>query len=116
MTEATAEGVRLQKVLAGAGLASRRTAEIMIEEGRVEVNGQVVTRLGVRVDPARDHIRVDGRRLPPQRRHRYLVLNKPRGVVSTMDDPLDRRTLAEFVPPKAGRLFHVGRQIGRAHV
>ena len=108
MTEAP-EGVRLQKVLAGAGLASRRTAELMIEDGRVEVNGHVVTRLGARVDPARDHIRVDGRRLPPQRPHRYLALNKPVGVVSTMEDPEGRRTLADFVPPKAGRLFHVGR-------
>jgi len=104
-----AEGVRLQKVLAGAGLASRRTAELMIEDGRVEVNGRVVTRLGTRVDPERDHIRVDGRRLPPRRHHRYLVVNKPRGVVSTMDDPEGRPTLAEFVPARAGRLFHVGR-------
>ncbi|MDR1807757.1 MAG: rRNA pseudouridine synthase [Propionibacteriaceae bacterium] len=103
------EGIRLQKVLAAAGVASRRAAEIMIEEGRVEVNGHVVVQLGTRVDPARDHIRVDGRRLPPERHHIYLALNKPRGVVSTMSDPEGRPTLADYVPRKAGRLFHVGR-------
>jgi 23S rRNA pseudouridine2605 synthase len=110
MTEAESDGgVRLQKVMAAAGVASRRAAEIMIEEGRVEVNGQVVTVLGRRVDPERDHIRVDGRRLPPARHHLYWVLNKPRGVVSTLSDPQGRPTLADFVPPRAGRLFHVGR-------
>ena len=107
-------GVRLQKVLAAAGVASRRASEILIGEGRVEVNGRVITEQGVRVDPERDVIRVDGSRIPPPRRHLYLVLNKPRGVVSTLDDPEGRRTLAEFVsgPPfvKHGeRLFHVGR-------
>jgi 23S rRNA pseudouridine2605 synthase len=102
-------GVRLQKVLANAGLASRRACEVMISEGRVEVNGEVVTEQGRRVDPDTDVIRVDGSRIPPPRRHRYLVLNKPRGVVSTMDDPEGRRTLAELVPDRHGRLFHVGR-------
>jgi 23S rRNA pseudouridine2605 synthase len=81
----------------------------MIEEGRVEVNGRVVRQLGTRVDPARDHIRVDGARIPPQRHHLYFVLNKPAGVVSTLADPEGRRSLADYVPPKAGRLFHVGR-------
>lgn len=102
------EGIRLQKVLAEAGLASRRASEQLIDEGRVEVNGQVVLEQGMRVDPERDTIRVDGSRIPPPRRHVYLVLNKPRGVVSTMDDPQGRRTLAEYVPPRLG-LFHVGR-------
>ena len=102
-------GVRLQKVLAGAGVASRRACEVLISEGRVEVNGQVVTEQGRRVDPDTDVIRVDGSRIPPPRRHRYLVLNKPRGVVSTMDDPEGRRTLADLVPDRHGRLFHVGR-------
>jgi 23S rRNA pseudouridine2605 synthase len=102
-------GVRLQKVLANAGLASRRACEVMISEGRVEVNGEVVTEQGRRVDPDTDVIRVDGSRIPPPRRHRYLVLNKPRGVVSTMDDPEGRRTLADLVPDRHGRLFHVGR-------
>jgi 23S rRNA pseudouridine2605 synthase len=82
-----AEGVRLQKVLAAAGLASRRASEIMISEGRVEVNGRVVTEQGLRVDPDRDVVRVDGSRIPPPRRHLYLVLNKPRGVVSTLGRP-----------------------------
>jgi 23S rRNA pseudouridine2605 synthase len=103
-----AGGVRLQKVLAAAGVASRRACEIMISEGRVEVNGRLVVEQGTRVDPDRDVIRVDGSRIPPPRRHQYLVLNKPRGVVSTMADPSARRTLAEFLPGRE-RLFHVGR-------
>ena len=103
------EGIRLQKVLAAAGVASRRASEILISEGRVEVNGTVVSEQGRRVDPERDTIRVDGARIPPPRRHRYLVLNKPRGVVSTMDDPEGRRTLADYLPRKSERLFHVGR-------
>jgi 23S rRNA pseudouridine2605 synthase len=103
-----AGGVRLQKVLAAAGVASRRACEIMISEGRVEVNGRLVVEQGTRVDPDRDVIRVDGSRIPPPRRHQYLVLNKPRGVVSTLADPEGRRTLAEFLPGRE-RLFHVGR-------
>ena len=110
------EGIRLQKVLANAGLASRRVAETMISEGRVEVNGKVVVEQGRRVDPEHDVIRVDGSRVPPPRRHLYIVLNKPRGVVSTMDDPEGRRTLADLLVGKVpgrrsanDRLFHVGR-------
>jgi 23S rRNA pseudouridine2605 synthase len=103
------QGIRLQKVLASAGVASRRACEVLISEGRVEVNGELVTEQGRRVDPDTDVIRVDGSRIPPPRRHRYLVLNKPRGVVSTMDDPEGRRTLADLVPDRQGRLFHVGR-------
>ncbi|MDO5093663.1 MAG: pseudouridine synthase [Propionibacteriaceae bacterium] len=103
------EGIRLQKVLAAAGVASRRASEILIAEGRVEVNGHVVAEQGRRVDPERDTIRVDGARIPPPRRHTYLVLNKPRGVVSTMEDPEGRRCLAEFLPRTAQRVFHVGR-------
>lgn len=104
------ERVRLQKALAAAGVASRRNSEQLIEEGRVEVNGSVVTEQGTRVDPVKDVIRVDGSRIPPPRRHRYMVLNKPRGVVSTMDDPEGRRALAEFLPRgNKDRLFHVGR-------
>jgi len=103
-----AGGVRLQKVLAAAGVASRRACEIMISEGRVEVNGRLVVEQGTRVDPDRDVIRVDGSRIPPPRRHQYLVLNKPRGVVSTLADPEGRRTLADFLPGRE-RLFHVGR-------
>jgi len=107
------EGVRLQKVLAAAGLASRRASEIMISEGRVEVNGRVVTEQGLRIDPERDVVRVDGSRIPPPRRHLYLVLNKPRGVVSTLDDPEGRRTIDDLLGSlrhgKQSRLFHVGR-------
>ena len=100
-------------MLAAAGLASRRASEIMISEGRVEVNGRVVTEQGLRIDPERDVVRVDGSRIPPPRRHLYLVLNKPRGVVSTLDDPEGRRTindlLANLRHGKQSRLFHVGR-------
>ena len=104
------EGIRLQKVLAQAGIASRRAAEIMIDEGRIEVNGKVVSEQGRRVDPERDVIRVDGSRIPPPRRHIYAVLNKPRGVVSTMDDPEGRPTVADLLGKYAReRLFHVGR-------
>ena len=102
------EGIRLQKVLSQAGVASRRASEIMIDEGRVEVNGRIVTEQGMRVDPERDTIRVDGARIPAPRRHMYLLLNKPRGVVSTMDETEDRRTLVQYVP-RHQRLYHVGR-------
>ena len=102
------EGIRLQKVLANAGIASRRASEKMIDEGRVEVNGEIVTVQGMRVDPDHDVIRVDGLRIPAPRRHMYLALNKPKGVVSTMDDPEGRPALDQYVPRRE-RLFHVGR-------
>ncbi|GAA2102601.1 pseudouridine synthase [Microlunatus panaciterrae] len=102
-------GVRLQKVLAAAGIASRRASEIMISEGRVEVNGRIVTEQGLRIDPERDVVRVDGSRIPPPRHHVYVVFNKPRGVVSTMDDPEGRPTLTEYLQTRKERLFHVGR-------
>lgn len=102
-------GVRLQKVLAAAGIASRRGCEALIADGRVEVNGRVVTEQGVRVDPDRDVIRVDGSRIPPPRRHVYLVFNKPRGVVSTLEDPEGRPTLGDYLADRRERLFHVGR-------
>jgi 23S rRNA pseudouridine2605 synthase len=105
-------GVRLQKVLAQAGIASRRACEVLISEGRVEVNSEVVLEQGRRVDPERDVIRVDGARIPPPRRHRYLALNKPRGVIATMDDPEGRRTIADLLATRQlrnERLFHVGR-------
>jgi 23S rRNA pseudouridine2605 synthase len=107
--EVEGEGIRLQKVLAAAGVASRRTSEAMISRGRVEVNGKVVREQGMRVDPHRDTIRVDGSRIPPPRRHVYLVLNKPRGVVSTLSDPEGRPTLADLLERRKERLFHVGR-------
>jgi 23S rRNA pseudouridine2605 synthase len=101
--------VRLQKLLAQSGVASRRRCEELMLDGHVEVDGEVVTRLGTKVDPRTAVIRVDGRRLPPASPHVYLVLNKPRGVVSTMSDPQGRRTLADFVADRPERLFHVGR-------
>lgn len=81
----------------------------MIAEGRVEVNGEPVIEQGRRVDPARDTIRVDGKRIPPPRIHVYLMLNKPKGVVCTMDDPEGRRTVADLLTTRKERLFHVGR-------
>ena len=101
--------IRLQKLLAQSGVASRRKCEELMLEGHVEVDGEVVTRLGTKVDPRTAVIRVDGKRLPPMSPHVYLVLNKPRGVVSTMSDPEGRRTLSDFVADRPERLFHVGR-------
>jgi 23S rRNA pseudouridine2605 synthase len=101
--------VRLQKLLARSGVASRRKCEELMLQGEVEVDGEVVTRLGTKVDPRTAVIRVRGRRLPPASPHVYLVLNKPRGVVSTMSDPEGRRTLADLVAERPERLFHVGR-------
>jgi 23S rRNA pseudouridine2605 synthase len=101
--------IRLQKLLAQSGVASRRKCEELMLAGLVEVDGEVVTRLGTKVDPTTAVIRVEGKRLPPVSPHVYLVLNKPRGVVSTMSDPEGRRTLEEFVAGRPERLFHVGR-------
>jgi len=101
--------IRLQKLLAQSGVASRRKCEELMLEGLVEVDGELVTRLGTKVDPRTAVIRVDGKRLPPVSDHVYLVLNKPRGVVSTMSDPEGRRTLADLVADRPERLFHVGR-------
>jgi len=101
--------IRLQKLLAQSGVASRRKCEELMLAGLVEVDGEVVTRLGTKVDPTTAVIRVEGRRLPPLSPHVYLVLNKPRGVVSTMSDPEGRRTLSDFVGDRPERLFHVGR-------
>ena len=101
--------VRLQKLLAQSGVASRRKCEELMLAGLVEVDGEVVTRLGTKVDPRVAVIRVDGRRLPPVRGEVYLALNKPVGVASTMSDPHARRTLSDFVADRTERLFHVGR-------
>ncbi len=108
-TEEPDEGIRLQKVLSAAGIASRRASENLIRQGRIEVNGKLITEQGVRVDPERDTIRVDGSRIPPPRRHVYVVLNKPRGVVSTMEDPEGRPTLSDYLGRRRERLYHVGR-------
>ncbi|MGO4257546.1 pseudouridine synthase [Marmoricola sp. RAF53] len=101
--------VRLQKLLAASGVASRRKCEELMLAGEVEVDGEVVTRLGTKVDPRTAVIHVSGKRLPPVSAHVYLVLNKPRGVVSTMSDPEGRPTLSDFVADRPERLFHVGR-------
>ena len=101
--------IRLQKLLATSGVASRRKCEELMLAGEVEVDGEVVTRLGTKVDPTTAVIRVSGQRLPPASPNVYLVLNKPRGVVSTMSDPEGRRTLGDLVADRPERLFHVGR-------
>src|SRR3954471_2840166 len=101
--------IRLQKLLAMSNVASRRKCEELMLEGQVEVDGEVVTRLGTKVDPRTAVIRVAGKRLPPVSEKVYLALNKPRGVVSTMSDPEGRRTLSDLVADRSERLFHVGR-------
>jgi 23S rRNA pseudouridine2605 synthase len=100
---------RLQKILAAAGVASRRRAEEMIEQGRIQVNGKIVTELGSKADAARDHIRVDGKLLQGAERLRYYVLNKPRGFVTTVKDPEGRPTVMQFFEKMKERLYPVGR-------
>ena len=101
---------RLQKVLAHAGLASRRAAERMILEGRVTVNGAVVTRLGVRVDPERDAVKVAGTRRPAAPTSRtYLMVHKPAGYVTTLSDPEGRPTVRDLLPGVKTRVYPVGR-------
>ena len=101
--------IRLQKLLAMSNVASRRKCEELMLDGLVEVDGEIVTRLGTKVDPRTAVIRVDGKRLPPVSEKVYLVLNKPRGVVSTMSDPEGRKTISDVVADRPERLFHVGR-------
>ncbi len=102
---------RLQKVMAAAGVASRRKAEELILEGRVQVNGATVTELGTKADIERDHIRVDGKLLHGAEKHRYYMLNKPRGYVTTVSDPEGRPTVMELFSrvKNAGRIYPVGR-------
>ncbi len=102
-------GVRLQKVLAAAGVGSRRHCEELIGAGRVEVDGETVRRYGARVDPQHQIIRVDGRRIPARQDLVYLALNKPAGVLTTMSDDRGRPTIADFLGDQAQRLYHVGR-------
>ncbi|NPV82874.1 MAG: rRNA pseudouridine synthase [Candidatus Aminicenantes bacterium] len=101
--------MRLNKFLAQAGLASRREADRMIQEGRVRLNGRVVTELGVKVDEHKDRVEVDNRpvRLPSE--HVYLLLNKPAGYIVTVDDPQQRKTVMELLPRLPVRVFPVGR-------
>jgi len=100
--------VRLQKVLSQAGVASRRASEKLIREGRVEVNGQRVTEMGVQVDPERDVIAVDGRRVHVADARRYIMLYKPRGCLSVLEDDRGRRAVRDLVPDAQG-LYPVGR-------
>jgi 23S rRNA pseudouridine2605 synthase len=100
---------RLQKILAQAGIASRRHAEELITQGRVQVNGTVVTALGSKADAGRDHIRVDGKLLQGAERLRYFVLNKPKGFVTTVSDPEGRPTVMQFFEKMRERLYPVGR-------
>lgn len=100
---------RLQKILAAAGLTSRRKAETLILEGRVQVNGQVVTQLGAKADPARDAIRVDGKRIRTSPELRYFLFNKPKGHVATASDPQGRPTVMDAFANVRGRMFPVGR-------
>lgn len=104
-----ADGVRLQKVLAEAGVGSRRQCEYLIEQGRVEVDGQIVLELGVRVDPKINVIAVDGLRIQTDASKVTIVLNKPAKMMSSMSDPEGRPTIAELVQNRTERLFHVGR-------
>lgn len=104
------QGVRLQKVIAQAGIASRRAAEQLITAGRVSVDGQVVRQLGTRVDPEKQVIHVDGSRiLTEPAKHVVLALNKPEGMVSTMHDPEGRPCLTDVLEDYPDRLHHVGR-------
>jgi 23S rRNA pseudouridine2605 synthase len=103
------DGVRLQKLLAAAGVGSRRTCENLITAGRVAVDGHVVTELGVRIDPNRQTVHVDGSRVQLDESRVYLAFNKPLGVVSTMSDDLGRPCVGDFVSNRKERLFHVGR-------
>lgn len=100
---------RLQKIIAGAGIASRRTAERYILEGRVSVNGEVITRLGAKADPERDEIRVDGRLISTGVEKRYLALHKPRGYVTTLKDPEGRPVVTDLLRNIRERLYPVGR-------
>jgi 23S rRNA pseudouridine2605 synthase len=99
---------RLQKILSQAGVASRRASEQLMREGRVTVNGAPATELGTKADPARDDIRVDGRRIRPAERHRYILLNKPRGYVTTRSDPQRRPTVMDLIGARE-YVYPVGR-------
>jgi len=100
---------RLQKIIAAAGIASRRKAEQLISSGHVRVNGTVITELGSKADPETDHIRVNGKLLHGAQRHVYLLLNKPHGYVTTMSDPEKRPTVMDLIRGVKGRVYPVGR-------
>jgi 23S rRNA pseudouridine2605 synthase len=104
-----ADGIRLQKVLAQAGIGSRRACEHLIAQGRVTVDGRTVTEQGMRIDPAKAVVHVDGERVPTAPGHEVWVLNKPRGVLTTMSDDRGRPCIGDLIPERGARLFHVGR-------
>jgi 23S rRNA pseudouridine2605 synthase len=108
-TDDTSTQIRLQKVLAAAGIGSRRACEEMIDEGRVEVDGRIVLEQGLRVDPRSSVIKVDGMRIPTAPGHVVLAFNKPRGVHSTMTDERGRPCVGDYLRGRKERLFHVGR-------
>ncbi len=103
---------RLQKLIAQAGIASRRKAEKLMTDGQVTVNGKVVTELGTKADPEKDHIKVGGKLINPileKIENTYILLNKPKGVLSSVSDPEGRKLVTDFAPKNVGRLFPVGR-------
>ena len=100
---------RLQKILSSAGVTSRRKAEQMMLEGRVTVNGKIITELGAKANFSRDHIKVDGKLLRKPGRHAYLALNKPREVITTLSDPEGRRTILDLLRGVKDRVYPVGR-------
>jgi 23S rRNA pseudouridine2605 synthase len=100
---------RLQKIIAAAGISSRRKAEELITQGRVSVNGQTVTELGSKADLEKDHIKVDGKLLQGVERHVYLLLNKPKGYVTTVTDPERRPTVMDLIKGVGARIYPVGR-------
>lgn len=109
MSDDDVQLIRLQKVLATAGIGSRRACEQLIDEGRVEVNGKRVTEQGVRIDPRTAVVRVDGERVPTAPDNAVFAFNKPRGVISTMSDDEGRPCVGDYVAGRTERLFHVGR-------
>ncbi len=108
-SDADSGGVRLQKVLAAAGLGSRRACEVLIEQGRVSVDGEPVREQGLRIDPQTAVVRVDGLRVTTATDQVHLALNKPRGMVTAMSDPAGRPAVGDLVQGRRERLFHVGR-------
>jgi len=100
---------RLQKIISAAGVASRRKAEELITSGHVQVNGTTITELGSKADPETDHIRVNGKLLRGAQRHVYLLLNKPKGYVTTMSDPEKRPTVMDLIRGVKGRVYPIGR-------
>ncbi len=101
-------GERLQKIIAASGLTSRRKAELLIQQGRVTVNGNVVTQLGTRADPQQDSIRVDGKRIRVKNKKLYYLLNKPRQVISSVSDPRGRTKVTDLIRDR-GKVYPVGR-------